>query len=803
MFCIHCGANNDADDKFCVNCGAPMSAPEPESAPAQTAEAPAAATSETPVSAESTTESTTTAEAAQPDVPAAPAAPAVPAITPEPAVAPQSMQTPSTPPAGEPAQSGTTAAAKPRRGWVKPVAITVTLAVLATACGLGAYLTWRQGLWGGTLLPQESSFTVQAGQQLTADVVADQLKSKGVKVEKQQIFSGKPKGAFVGYDNLKPGDRVQKDQTVTVQESAGPGVPQGTVGKSASDAVESLKDMGVPVTAKEVVVSDDSQYAEGDVVVTSPADGQALPEDQQSDGIFVGVATKGDGVPFDIIGKDVDETRQALTKQGFSVTVVNRLSAKDNVGKVAGSYPAPGESASGSKSITLYRGMDADSVKKALSNVDDGYGYTGTWGSPFNLAGRYCTKAGDCLTFKSQTPNSQAYAPSLYQTEGSTSPFKDDNYYGESGTMMVTCDAAQQPYCSSDKAQYLVNGGTGALELFPQRDLTSTMCGGKPAGDVIGQVCVNGKLQTITDWNSFPQSSGSTYEMDDFYVVFPVGADLDQLKSDGYFDDAALKDAQGKPAVDTTRPFILARDKSQYSSTSASADGMNATNPFLPYSGYGDDSHVKMKPAPTDDNVYYLVENSDLDWDSLPDATVSTSPSPSASASASASSSASASATLDQSMMKNVTGSYVFPSSGMSQTELTVNADGTFTGYYDSVDEDKNIQSTPQSEWHRSPFRGTFLSIAKNDAGGYDLQCDATALKIEMASGDSSDPSTSAGIYTCGTWHWYPANTPFSSMKSKNGDVKASIYGPVKGDSWPDPILINEDGDGTFLSNWS
>ena len=50
----------------------------------------------------------------------------------------------------------------------------------------------------------------------------------------------------------------------------------------------------------------------------------------------------------------------------------------------------------------------------------------------------------------------------------------------------------------------------------------------------------------------------------------------------------------------------------------------NSANPFMPYNGYvGSKSDiVKMKPAPSDDTVYYLTVSIDLDWGELPDADV-------------------------------------------------------------------------------------------------------------------------------------------------------------------------------------
>lgn len=47
-------------------------------------------------------------------------------------------------------------------------------------------------------------------------------------------------------------------------------------------------------------------------------------------------------------------------------------------------------------------------------------------------------------------------------------------------------------------------------------------------------------------------------------------------------------------------------------------------DPFMPYNGYNGskDDTVKMKPAPSDETAYYLVEDVQPDWDSLEDANI-------------------------------------------------------------------------------------------------------------------------------------------------------------------------------------
>lgn len=65
--------------------------------------------------------------------------------------------------------------------------------------------------------------------------------------------------------------------------------------------------------------------------------------------------------------------------------------------------------------------------------------------------------------------------------------------------------------------------------------------------------------------------------------------------------------------MNTTKPFLIYRDPKLYDKTTADMAN-NSANPFMPYNGYvGSKSDiVKMKPAPSDDTVYYLTVSIDL-----------------------------------------------------------------------------------------------------------------------------------------------------------------------------------------------
>lgn len=490
--------------------------------------------------------------------------------------------------------------------------------VLALGVGLALFFTYRAGIWGGTPLPTAEEISGASGGEATADDVVTQLKAKSVKASKSIIFSGKKKGVFLGYEGMKPGDRVQKDAAVIVQESGGPGVPKNTMGKQATKVVSTFKTMGVPVHYKQVPVSDTKKKPIGSVVATYPAEGQALSDGDKDDGIYIGVATKSDGgaISIDIVGRDVDTVKSELESQGHDVTLVPRLASKKFVGKVSGSDPMPGSTVAEGDAVTLYYGIDASGVKDAYTVHDSPEtGGDNLLGVSGVAAGTWCNNSGDCITFKDGGDGSEGNSYIPYPKG------RDGTEYGEYESLS-SCDAIQQPYCSSPKADYLLTGDTGAFELFPRSSMTNYWCGTsqEDSNTAGGIVCNNGKMVENGDYNNI---SGATYHMQDFYLVVPVGADLNKLESDGYFDADALAAAKKQKAVNTTKPFLIYRDPKLYDKTTADMTN-NSANPFMPYNGYvGSKSDiVKMKPAPSDDTVYYLTVSIDLDWGELPDADV-------------------------------------------------------------------------------------------------------------------------------------------------------------------------------------
>ncbi|NMM98562.1 PASTA domain-containing protein [Bifidobacterium olomucense] len=813
MLCPNCHTENADGNKFCETCGTPLagapapaapaagaSVPTPSGValppipmPATVAPAPAAAaepeSDETILSANVPVEDDATVLSSSAPAPAAPApapAPEPVAPTPEP-VAPAA---PAAPAQDAPATETSTATvtepapapAKAKRGPNKLIIILAVALVALIAAGVALFLTYRAEVWGGKSLPDPASFsssvTDKNGKKTSAvkakDVTAA-LKAKGLKVKTEKVFSGKDSGVFVGYKDNEAGARVAAGSTVTVQESAGPGVPKDTIGKKAEKTTSTFVEMGVPVHYKKVYVSDTKTNPEGTVVSSYPAAGTGVKDDERDKGIYLGVATKSDGsaLPLDVMGQSVDDVKSQLESEGHTVTVKKRFSSKQYVGKVAGADPAPGSTMSSSDDVTLYEGIDATSTKDAFKAEDlpeiNGDAMLGTTDA---ADGQWCTNDGKCITIEDN------------KVVSGGSDYSD---YGQYGNYLVACDAIQQPYCSNTKADYLVTQDYGAFELMPYPSLTNYWS--------------NGKMYSTNGVGGNRPTSGE-YHMQDLFLVVPTGSDLEGLEgSKGYFDADALAAAKKEKAVDTDRPFILWRDPSQYDTTTAPYKaGGNTTNPFLPYDGYSSnrDSIVKMKPAPSDATAYYRVETTEPDWDSLPDADVKVPESKDASNADSTDSDSkdSESDEPDAASLKvfsDLAGSqysYTIAADGSAYTTISLDEKGNFSGTVDEADM-KSGEPTATAPRIKTKFTGKFKSAKSNSDGTVTLECDASAFKI-----DDTSKATESGFSPCGTFTGYPAGTDLESLPE---DAQSLMVKRGSMDGPSDWLLANDGGKGTFI----
>lgn len=784
MYCGHCGWKNTDDAKLCASCGNPLRQSGAKQAAAQTA------------------------VRTQPGQVTAPGG--SPASAPDPvrpAASPSSIEPDVTVPD---ATTPNTTAAATRRS--KVIIAAIVAAVLVVAAGVAAGLTYHAELWGGKTLPDIAAASANAGKQsgkakaaVTADSVVARLKAKGITSAKHREFSGAEKGAFLGYGNAKAGQRVRSGSSVVVRESAGPGVPSNVEHAKASTAVATLKTMGVPVHTKQIAVSSSSKLASGTVIATYPLAGQAVTD--TTTGIYVGVAAKTDGktpaIPYDAIGTDINSVKDTLTKAGVNVTAKPHFSSKKNVGKLVSSSPAPGTVLSSGESVTLYYGVGADKVQEATVGQSNApYFYASELNDA--VTGTYCKStvtdvAKDCITL-AQDENGSVYRVTAKDTDTSSDehsseiltmcfPFADGNA-GDIGT--CSYGGSQLPAGEGGMAKRLIAKQWGAFDFG---ELGGSPSCGTAMFSPYDEGC-NASKQVVQDQDM----SGATFDVHDFYVFFASGANLDAIEKSGYFDDSALAAAKKSSKPDTSRPFILARDASQYDTTSVPyskapvPSGQTLVqDPFVP--GVGEFSaSVKFKPAPTDANAYYLVESGQPDWQSLPDCD--------------ANGKVSEAAAQEQGFWRQVKGKYIFSvGAGAWSTIMTVNADGSFSADYHDSDLGVTGDGYPNGSRAIASGTGKFTYTKRNNDGSFSITCDTKAFHQDGTIGDVTIKNgvrieTVDGIYgltPCGTFTVYPTGYATSTLSD---DVKSWMYGTV-GNPLPStlagPLIVNDSGTFAFI----
>ncbi|MBW3088554.1 PASTA domain-containing protein [Bifidobacterium sp. 82T24] len=770
MFCDNCGAKINEGERFCGQCGQPVPA-EGTSFPG--ADGAAGAASPTPV-------------------PSGPLSVPLPVGVPSDVPAATSSATSSV--------AATAAVPVNRRRRLIVVVAAVVAAVVVLVSGL--FITHSAGMWGDRTLPAANELqSASKGEKLTANIVADKLKSRGITTKINKIYSGRDVGAFTGYDGVKAGDTIRPGQTVTINESMGPGVPKGTTGRKAADIVTLLKSMNVPVTFRRMPVTDTTKYPEGTVLATSPADG--APVASKTDGIQVGVAAKaGDDVSvgYDMVGMDKDQAKKKLESEGYVVFLQPVFSSKQYLGKVVDSSPAPGMSRIAGATVTLDYGVDASKKNEVLGDTlsdDRRTAMTNT----LALAGKYCTDGGDCVTLKPDATDSKPYTLRLADQPASGGYSNSSGgFYSKVWDGLSLCAYSQDssgcvpnPGGASDYMKdFLIEGDTGAMELFAGFGLPR--CGSNAfVGD--GPVtCRDGQIETISGSGSVDLSE-LKYEPREFFVVMPVGADLDALKKQGYFGQSSSYQP------DSSRVYLIRRDNSRYSSMAA-YDGMTAnTNPFVP----GPDM-AKFQEAPNAKNVYYLVDGAfaNVNWDSLQ--TMSVAPSKTAASGGDASDggasggdaksggAASKSAGGDSAdaaskqAFATLAGNYTFAASGDGSVMdyMTVKSDGSFSGFQSTANANRPDLSNATAPRIHVGFSGRFESATKNADGSYTLQCKADSFTTE---GDRSK----LGFQHCDKFGAYPAGSAISVLGSQ-GENYRLIHGYADSDPLKYWTIVNQNG---------
>lgn len=755
MFCENCGERIPDDERFCENCGHPIA---PMSDTTDTMPMPSPASPH----AKAYDDNGNAPAPSAPPVPlpqssSAPVPPPVPLPKtanrpkPDPVTGARPEAAPATISGALPASGGmpaeATASAPARRIGRIPLipCIAAIIAVVLVITGGGLFLTHRAGLWGQRTLPTAEELQSSSSQRLTANIVADQLRDQGVKTKVDKVYSGKKAGEFAGYSNARAGERIDAGRTVTVNESMGPGVPKGTVGRKAADVVTMLRAMNVPVTFRQMPVSDTKRYPTGTVVTTWPTEGSPVAD--RKTGIQVAVAMTGQAdIPYDFIGMDKDTARKTLEANYYRVTMKPRFSSKRYLGKIVDSEPKPGVFRPAGYRVTLYYGVDASQRDAVVGQpLDDNGENLGTaMTNVAGLSGKYCTDDGDCVTLTSdgtsgwestlvtdqQLKNGEWTIPD--SSEG-VMPFDNGLSLCPDSQTVTDCIPHYANSSTDFMKDFLIEGDTGAMELYSGKGMPD--CGTHVFQTGNPQYCSDGQI--IEDVNNTANLNPEeavrelTYNPKEFFVVMPVGANLAKLKASGYFSG----DSDYHP--DDDRPYLIRRDNAAYQPVKAfDASGKQQPNPYAPGTG-----RTAFKQASNAKNVYYLAEDGGaLSWDALNPLTV-TPNTPDGKTDAKA---------VFRQAFTTLAGDYTYRPSidGRFMESMTVKPDGSFSGKSRGLNNGK-YRDTSKPEEIIIPFSGRFTSATENSDGTYTLQCDAKSF---TANGNRKQ----VGFETCGRFVAYP-----------------------------------------------
>lgn len=508
---------------------------------------------------------------------------------------------------------------------------TVIIAAIAVTAGVIYYFTQVNS--------RSNMITVPVIKVANAQEAATKLRATGFTVRVVQEPNRRKKGSFVSLKGVKSGTQVKSSTTVTVVESLGPGMPKDVVGKTLESITSEVKAMDLPVKVYEVAATSKP----GTVVATYPLPGQAFEKSGDDDAmrIAVGVHSDKNVIPVDIFGRSKDEAKNKLANYGINnIEFKPRFSSRKLIGKIVASYPALGsEVTEENEKVTLYYGIDAKDTKNSLTTPITGTNWDSSDLPPSTrlannlgpMAGEWCTNSGKCIYLNEYYPDNDdhSYSGALLEDHPmklrSVAELPERSFTNSDDLSLanfsqdISGAILFDPKVPEDDMMknHLLSGDTGAAEFYEGSDLPS--CGkvngfaGAPAA-----FCVHGKFVNITDNpDQFDENgqylgsqddigTGLVYRMQDFFVLIPVNAKLEELEKSGYFRGT------GKHTPDLNRPFILRRDPKLYSKTEIPIPDDrepgpdNDTSPFVPTKKH---KAIPFAPAPDDDNAYYKVEN--------------------------------------------------------------------------------------------------------------------------------------------------------------------------------------------------
>lgn len=342
--------------------------------------------------------------------------------------------------------------------------------------------------------------------------------------------------------------------------------------------------------------------------------------------IYLGIPDPSvEGMPADVIGMDKDEAKTAVenaSNNKIEVILELRFSAKKDFGKIVASnyiFGAPFEASNEENDykilqpIRLYYGVGADNTEDVVTtgsgsdyDFDPHADYASTSKSDRSLpyisaagewrvTGTYCKDgflpgSGGCISLISKGQDGMKYGsgyPYLVRKGDESNGIWDDRVTlctptGDIGGCILHYKDGSIPDNETNMRNHLLAKQWGMFEMY--RGYGWPVCDGtvyRGYGETEG--CDHGQY-VRTDDIPDGQQSGATYEMDDFYVYFPVGSKISKLEDSDYFSNKALAAANKAGKPDTDRPFFIMRDPKGYKTTSVEAykNGEQTTNPFVP-----------------------------------------------------------------------------------------------------------------------------------------------------------------------------------------------------------------------------
>ncbi|GAB2929370.1 Stk1 family PASTA domain-containing Ser/Thr kinase [Streptomyces mayteni] len=215
---------------------------------------------------------------------------------------------------------------------------------------------------------------------LSQEEAETELREAGLDVRVAEDFSDTVEAGLVISSDPERGDRVRRNDTVTITVSQGP--PVTVVPNLRGIPLEEARDQlaEAQLTVGEVEERFSAEVERGAVIETDPGSGTERRPDTPVDL----VVSRGEEVPVpDVVGLSESTARQRLEAAGFEIEIApERVFSEEEAGTVAAQDPRAGRSAAEGDTITLaiskgpemivvpdVRGMGEDEARDALEEA--------------------------------------------------------------------------------------------------------------------------------------------------------------------------------------------------------------------------------------------------------------------------------------------------------------------------------------------------------------------------------------------------------------------------------------------------